>query len=612
MSGGRSLLPPPKKMVNITSESDYLYYSDASSSSDEHHKLKLRAKSEEYLDTTKTDEEKPAADEDDGQGSFLVPSNGDDIGSPIAGPGWEEDPQPVMQSSPLSSPQSNNSILSPPDNSSFLAPPPNQSPLALGLPPPPTPQDNFLLPKPRSDPLMPINRQNLSLELLPTPVAAKQKPDEMIPSPVPQKIRPEVEDKILDVYEGLPNDVDDYEMEVIPAAESFKFDSDLLESQNPQPQAQNNFDYMASTIDDVMQSGAVQYYSGSSMLNSIPLDGNIDGLEASAMPVFASFSKFTMPSAFEEMILQIRTCEACNKEILDNYSYINGYYYHEDCVKCYSCEKHVDDENCFVVQGRIMCKDCIIQAQKYVCTACKEPILSKKDKVKLEGGDSYHTTCLGCYKCGVPLTPTTFIEMDNKTFCKTCYEKINKTICHKCEKPIENYEYICHNGQCFHMDHFRCCICDEVLKGNQYIVHHNKFFCMKHGSPIIDSCAFCKRRFNFVDDKLKWHDKFYHSECLICRVCGTKLTTNSAKSIHNRPHCQECYSRRLMDERSDSKKKHLPSEMKERREAIKKSRKVIDFTYRPKDVAPLEGPPQAASTKPKFAVPKVDELTVYA
>ena len=52
-------------------------------------------------------------------------------------------------------------------------------------------------------------------------------------------------------------------------------------------------------------------------------------------------------------------CEICNKDILDNSQYINGKYYHNDCIE------QLQQEN-----ARL--KDKIEKAIEYIKTNCKE------------------------------------------------------------------------------------------------------------------------------------------------------------------------------------------------------------------------------------------------
>ncbi|EAY09094.1 LIM domain containing protein [Trichomonas vaginalis G3] len=619
MSQGQSLLIPAQEDNN---NDDYEYYSDSgsyeyysSSESKPENKKLLGQKSPSKHVDSKVIEVAPKKIKNGGMPSLLVP--GEDYDNPTqfsesSHSSWIDEANGFHEKPSQITIPTSSSPLTPPPASPLLSPSAPSSPLAMDFPPPPPPTpfgaDALLLPPiPTNEGFRGIT-PNKSLELLPTPVVPSQKPVETPSSPKAHYTQAEIEDQRLQTFDGFKSELDEFGWEVIPAASNIKFSSEMFESQSKVQPQQNNFEYMASTIDDAMQSNAVQYYSGTQMLKSIPLDSNIpDGYEASAMPNLAAFSNLVVPSAFEDFVLPIRTCQACNKEIIDNYTYLNGYYYHDECVKCFTCGKHLDYNECYTYQGKNMCKDCIIKVSKRVCKVCSNPIFTEDEILTLKSGKQIHKTCLACSRCCKPLTNESYEEIGDKIICKHCQEKVENIICKKCGEKILELNYVFHNQQYFHRDHFRCEVCDQILNGDNYIVHHNKFYCLQHGSPITDSCAFCKRRFNLLDDRLKWHEKIYHSECFICRVCGCHLTPAAARPIHNRPHCSKCYEMRI---KMPEKKKHVPSEMDQIRSEVKTEREVINFTRRSSKSVPLEGPPTVIDNK--ITAPNVDELTVYA
>lgn len=480
----------------------------------------------------------------------------------------------------------------------------------FNLMPPPNPVQNnnqggiqggLLAPPPKRGGIAP----NRSLDILPIPSLTKPKPE-----PLGGRAHHHTEDKRLEVYNGLDSLIenpDETAWDDLPAAEGITFGDEVFDSQTlSNPRSQTGFDYMASNIDDMMQSNQVAFLSGSQMLNKVPSLSKMPNLQFD----LHSLDKLSMLGDIDIFVLPSRTCEICKQTIEDDYTFINGGYYHPQCVKCYGCQSYLDDNNAYIYQEHLMCKDCILKDHNTKCKACGQQILGALELIRTNAGDNYHVNCLTCFSCAEPLAGKQYKEAEGKLFCTKCIDKIRKRKCADCGNYILDSNYVFHNKQFFHREHFKCAMCSCVLKGDMFVTHHNKFYCIDHGSCFLDSCSFCHQRFNVVCDKIKWRGKYYHKDCFVCRVCGEKLEVASTKSYHNRPHCTKCYDMRVkLQPDSNRDHQHMPANSIEIRNSAKKMKNVIEYRRSPRGENALEGPPQIVTNT--IRTPLVEDLTLY-
>ncbi|EAY10902.1 LIM domain containing protein [Trichomonas vaginalis G3] len=445
----------------------------------------------------------------------------------------------------------------------------------------------------------PKMRENKSFNILPNQNFVMSRPGYMLP-----KSKNPDEPK-LQIYDGMDSGaIDSASFDSIPTAD-IKFGSDIFASQtdNLRP-THNYYDPMTKSIEDQLQSTGLTFMEGASMLKPAPSNSKLP-----TIPDFAKFnSKFAAPAEFSTMALS-HLCEVCKKSITGEYKFVNGIYYHVQCLKCASCLKVLSDDNAYQFQGYMMCKECILAAMNRRCKACNLLILNPADGVTLHTGEVFHSNCIGCYRCCMPIKGQSYIEIDGKVYCKACDEFMKKHKCNYCHNSIVSYDYVVHNQKYFHKDHFRCCMCDKVLKGDDFIVHHNKFYCPEHGAPYEDSCMFCRKRFNLLADKVKFNGKFYHTHCFICRVCGCRLQPPLAKSFHERPHCKECYDYRKSIEMNNIHK-HIPEKSQQLKQKVSENRDVAYVQYTGSSKTPLEGPP--IEDVHTISTPNIDELTFYS
>ena len=438
-------------------------------------------------------------------------------------------------------------------------------------------------------------------------------------------------DERLELASGLESDASFGDSSFVSGASSnLNFDDQSMDSFSSYKKKQTNMMSMDSGNfdNDMMQSGAVQFFSGTNLLASQNFDSSLlasgSNYQVTEMPAFDSvLTSSLVPSTFsmndsDETELPPKCCEYCSRPIEGEYRIIGGRFYHASCLKCSYCAVELpESKELDLYKGKLICSECMSKIGKRTCEACRNPIIKDSECVTLQCGHMYHSDCLSCYICSTKLDKDSFVEVDNAVLCKSCKQS-GKRMCRKCGKFILDDDIVFHNQQYFHKEHFCCEICNEVLKGMNFVVHHNKFYCKQHGSVYEESCATCKNRLIGASDRIKWHNKYYHPNCLICRVCGSCLTPDQAHCIHGRPHCIECFQQRVLDGdcdkegKSTSKKaKHDPDELMKRRNEKKELMQTsIRYPrYRRNDEVPLEPVPSIKGNS--IPIPNIDDLTKY-
>jgi hypothetical protein len=130
-------------------------------------------------------------------------------------------------------------------------------------------------------------------------------------------------------------------------------------------------------------------------------------------------------------------------------------------------------------------------------------------------------------------------------------------------------------GKWFHPDHLECVECHSSLNPASVVIYHGRLSCHKHGFVYAHGCEYCQMLIaGSRVPQLLWNNKLYHLECLVCRICGMRLSAIEAKGFHNRPHCKSCYRLR-MEERRIENGKHNPEVAQNRREKFRERGIVI-------------------------------------
>ena len=321
----------------------------------------------------------------------------------------------------------------------------------------------------------------------------------------------------------------------------------------------------SSSAPDSTASGFLPQIPQQPSIEAIPTV-DIDGLDG--LPVIVP-SASSLDQLDNEISLE-QVCEICRQKVETEGLFINGLYYHKSCAKCGVCGAQIEPPKAGYIRDVLCCLECASKNSKELkkCFACNELLDGTQPHFKIDKNIFIHNNCLCCFECNKTIMKGQEKILDKNILCRRCFSVIKERVCIVCKKPIVGYFVKCHK-RFYHSEHFKCSQCQKVLHGNNYIIHHNKLFCQKHGQYFLNHCAFCKRNLNLTDEeRIKFNGKIYHTVCFVCRVCGHDLNPDSAKLFHNRPHCVECYQRRIRESSSgtDMKKHHhYPQQSVDRR-----------------------------------------------
>lgn len=293
--------------------------------------------------------------------------------------------------------------------------------------------------------------------------------------------------------------------------------------------------------------------------------------------------------------IPIRTCEICRQAIESDGLFTNGLYYHKTCAKCFKCGCQIEPPYCSYLCDILVCPNCAKKSSIFnkdaslvhsssssftlpqslsqkdslpKCAVCNEVLNGTKSIVALEEGIIVHTNCLSCFECSKVLIKGHQKILDGKIYCRRCYSFVSERVCQVCNQVIIG-SFVKSHKRFYHPNHFICSTCKIILNGNNYVIHHNKLYCPAHGKYFSDHCAFCKRALYLTNEEMiRFNGKIYHTICFVCRVCGTSLRPETAKLFHSRPHCMDCYQKRIRESTSGSEKqryKHIPDASVQRR-----------------------------------------------
>lgn len=244
----------------------------------------------------------------------------------------------------------------------------------------------------------------------------------------------------------------------------------------------------------------------------------------------------------------LRTCEICNTPCKERFVFACGGYYHPACLKCAQCKKQLVPPRCVNLRGKMVCIECARRPKDMKnCNVCNEPITDPKDVVEPPGISQYrcHKECFRCYECGCQLDLNRFEVVSDVPLCEKCKAVAMDRTCKECGEPIVG-RFVLDRGRYFHVEHFVCCMCQRVLNGHSFVIHHNKYLCPEHGIIYLKTCGYCKAEITAIDpSRVRWGNKYYHKRCFVCRICGQHLELNKTRSCHGRPHCVDCFKKRV-------------------------------------------------------------------
>ncbi|KJH53564.1 LIM domain protein [Dictyocaulus viviparus] len=179
-------------------------------------------------------------------------------------------------------------------------------------------------------------------------------------------------------------------------------------------------------------------------------------------------------------------------------------------------------------------KDLVIDQKNQIgiCANCRLPMFDNEERFSIDNS-FYHHRCFTCEVCGRELREQQFYLSDGRLYCKQDYlynmdQKITK--CAECKQPIQDKVLMALNRN-YHPSCFRCTVCRMCLDGVQFTLDkNNQAYCLPdYHDRFAPRCHRCKKPI-LPDENTRETvrivalDNDYHVDCYSCEGCGLKLT----------------------------------------------------------------------------------------
>lgn len=189
--------------------------------------------------------------------------------------------------------------------------------------------------------------------------------------------------------------------------------------------------------------------------------------------------KFRCPKCFEKRFLE--PCKGCGELIgvSEGFGECGGRLYHTKCVKCFFCEKRLDN-GVFLVNSKISCGEHKKIAAMPPCVMCGVP----KDEGMLALGEiKVHQNCVKCITCGASLVGANrgvhFDDTKNGFYCSEHVVAKDQRQCMVCKQSIVEGKLMVLGESFFHKNCLVCLSCGKDLVSGRFGVHADEPFCFE-------------------------------------------------------------------------------------------------------------------------------------
>ncbi|VDO13963.1 unnamed protein product [Rodentolepis nana] len=113
-------------------------------------------------------------------------------------------------------------------------------------------------------------------------------------------------------------------------------------------------------------------------------------------------------------------CTQCHLPVEDKYMVrVRGRSLHANCAICSICNCSLN-EFCFIMEGRLICRQDYIRLYAVKCAACKMPMLMHELCMRTGSNEVYHVNCFRCSMCGEQLPVGAEYARDPSTNAPIC------------------------------------------------------------------------------------------------------------------------------------------------------------------------------------------------
>uniref|UniRef100_A0AAY5KDG4 Four and a half LIM domains 3b n=1 Tax=Esox lucius TaxID=8010 RepID=A0AAY5KDG4_ESOLU len=216
-------------------------------------------------------------------------------------------------------------------------------------------------------------------------------------------------------------------------------------------------------------------------------------------------------------------------------------HYHEQCFRCFRCDRSLADEP-FTSQGEaLLCNDCYCNEFSSKCVACNKTVMPGSKKLEY-GGSAWHENCFVCHGCEKPIGDQSFIPDKDNYFCVPCYEGRFAPRCSHCKKALATGG-VTYKDETWHKECFVCKGCKTQLAGQPFTSQGDTPYCVKCFSNLYaQKCAACNSPITgFGEGKyISFQDRQWHQPCFKCSCCSVSLVGAGFFPDRDQILCADC------------------------------------------------------------------------
>ncbi|KII67910.1 Transforming growth factor beta-1-induced transcript 1 protein [Thelohanellus kitauei] len=203
---------------------------------------------------------------------------------------------------------------------------------------------------------------------------------------------------------------------------------------------------------------------------------------SSALPSETTRSPVKMPTFVPERKTSEsqRICERCRGVITTSeYLRYADKFWHSDHFICDGCKVNLSSTPFHEKNNQILCQTCFRKTSETKCDSCGDPCVYQYVTV---AGKSYHGACFKCSKCSKSLDNEKFQFDENRLYCANCISDMMDMKCYACSKRIDiDQSYVTVQDRLYHSNCLKCFLCHVPLRGNTSIkLKDNKPCCPNH------------------------------------------------------------------------------------------------------------------------------------
>ena len=216
-----------------------------------------------------------------------------------------------------------------------------------------------------------------------------------------------------------------------------------------------------------------------------------------------------------------------------------GHNYHVQCFRCVECGIQIKTTDFFHdVSGFPVCPSCYIQ-KNHVCVVCSQLIIKDSFSFNFEGHKYYiHNHCSYCDQCGIQVNSQTLKLLENKVVCLKCYLNAMLHECVRCHHPILQKDLLKFGKRDWHGHCFRCEKCNLSLRFTTPIAVGNTLLCERCVHMISTHCSECGKK--VFKDGIKWEGRIFHPNCMKCSKCQANLISSNRTVVNGHLFCNNC------------------------------------------------------------------------